>query len=198
MKFNIASFLIILTAFLIHSSSYAQSSPDAPGKKPAVEEPAKDAIQEYNETNPQAAQETLPDAGSSFWGPFLFLLILAGGLYAVLKYIRRKKAPSVAEIDFFQSLGSLSLGNGRLEIVEIGDKVYLLGVGSASVNLLMEIEDKDLILKLKSRPLAPQHKNFIDILGHVFEKRGKTLQVKEPKDFTQLLKEKKDRLKKLL
>lgn len=175
-------------------------SSEVPGQKPSQTEiKPKDAIQEYNETNPNPVQETLPDSGSSFWGPFFFLLILAGILFVVLKYIRRKKAPALAEVDFFQSLGDLNLGNNsKLAIVEIGEKIYLLGVGSASVNLLMEIEDKDLILKLKTRPLAPRHKTFTEILGHVFEKKGKTLQFEKPKNFSELLKEKKDRLKKLL
>ena len=198
---------VLFFIFFFSSAVFAQNTEKTPEKtqektmdnKTSIQE--KDAIQEYNKTQGQTDTPLpqTPDTSSSFWGPFFFLLFLALILYVVLKYIRRKKNPPLAELDFFQSLGSLSLSNGALlEIIEIGDAVYLLGIGSGSVNLLTQIEDKDLILKLKSRPLAPKHKNFLDILGSVFESRGKKINPQKQKGFKDLIKEKKDRLKKLL
>lgn len=201
MKFKLlVLFFILCFSSAVLAQSSEKTSEKTPDNKTSIQET--DAIQEYNKTQPQDTDTPLaqtPDTSSSFWGPFFFLLFLALILYVVLKYIRRKKNPPLAELDFFQSLGSLSLSNGALlEIIEIGDAVYLLGIGSGSVNLLTQIEDKDLILKLKSRPLAPKHKNFLDILGSVFESRGKKINPQQQKGFKDLIKEKKDRLKKLL
>ncbi len=128
----------------------------------------------------------------------VFLIIVAGLLYVVLKFIRKKKTPSIEDVDFIQNLASLDLSGGStLEIVEIGEKIYLLGVGNSSVNLLTEIEDKELIFKLKSRPTAPKHKSFMSVLGKVFEKKGQNIKIEPQKGFLGFLKEQKDRLKKM-
>lgn len=194
-------FLLAITALLIYTQSFSQnpSEEQAPGSKEKKTVTAdKDAIQEFNEKNPTIQDRPLEASGPGFWGPLIFLIIVVLILYYVLKYIRKKKNPTMNELDFMQSLGHVSLSGGaNLEIVEIGDKVYLLGVGSGSVNLLFEIEDKDLILKLKSRPMAPQHKSFLDIVGHIFEKKGKTIKIDIQKGFMDFIKNQKDRLKKL-
>jgi flagellar biogenesis protein FliO len=200
-------FLFLFALSVLHAQEKTPAK-EAGEKKDSVkeqqQEKPKDAIKQYYERNPQSERETgtpveeLP-TGPGFWGPFIFLLIVVVVLYFLLRYIRKKKAPPLSEVDFMQNLGTLSLSGGAyLEIVEIGEKIYLLGVGSSSVNMLLEIEDKDLILKLKTNPLGPKHRSFLDVLGNVFEKKGKNFQVQTPhKTFVDFIKTQKDRLKKL-
>lgn len=197
---QVISLLVFISFQALAFAQDVSQSDDVPGakeKKTALTN-EKDAIAEFNEKNPNIQERPTEVAGPGFWGPFIFLLIVIGILYVVLKYIRKKKNPSINDFEFMQSLGHVSLASGsHLEIVEIGEKVYLLGVGSGSVNLLFEIEDKDLILKLKARPLSPKHKSFLDIVGHVFEKKGQPIKVDIQKGFMDFIKQQKDRLKKL-
>lgn len=186
------------------ASLYAQEAPAvAPQQEAAVpantppKKEVRDAVADFLANN-QAAATPTETPGGGYWGPMVFLLLVVGILYLLLRYIRRKKTPTLQDVDFMQSLGTLGLAAGSyLEIVEIGPKVYLLGVGANSVNLLMEIEDKELVLELKKRPLAPKHKSFLDVLGNVFEKKGHSVNLSAQKGFMHFLKEQKNRLKKL-
>lgn len=173
-----------------------QQETKAPVAASEKKEP-RDAVADFLANN-QTAANPAEAPGGGYWGPMIFLLLVVGILYVLLRYIRRKKTPTLQDVEFMQSLGTLGLAAGSfLEIVEIGPKVYLLGVGANSVNLLMEIEDKELVLELKKRPLAPKHKSFLDVLGNVFEKKGHSVNLSAQKGFMHFLKEQKNRLKKL-
>lgn len=219
-KRTLSLILFSLLYLFLCSTSFAQNQDDK-NKKEKIQQKEnskeektkkqkpKDVVSEYlkkqqktqggNRTQARPIDEIA--SGASFWGPFIFLLLMVAILYIILKFIRRKKSPSISDSDLMLSLGTLSLSNGALiEIVEIGNKIYVLGVSSQSVNLLMKIEDQDLILKLKSQPLSPKHKTFLDVLGSVFDKKGpKNIQIDEKSEsgFLSFLKEQKDRLNKL-
>jgi|YNPMSStandDraft_1061717.scaffolds.fasta_scaffold37282_3 flagellar biogenesis protein FliO len=159
------------------------------------EEPKKDAIEEYNRRGETRPEET----GSSFIPSMIVLILILFGLYYTLKLIRKKKVPEIKEVPYMDSIGTLMLPSGAyLEIVEIGDKIFILGVSNNSVSLIKEIEDKDLILKIKTNPPTIKTQTFINVLGKVFEKKGLNIDIKEPKTkFVEYLKKQKERLKKL-
>ncbi|HCL57938.1 MAG TPA: hypothetical protein DHW82_13160 [Spirochaetia bacterium] len=160
-----------------------------------------DVIEQYNQQS-QGKETVAQDeggGGGSFLGPFFIMFLLLLGFYFTLKYIRRKRSPAMNENKFMRSFGSLYLNNGSnyIEIVEIGNKYFVLGVGNSSVNLLYQIEDEEVILELRKEPFSPKHKNFLDVMGQVFNRKGTPVQLDIHKGFLSFLKKQKDRLNKL-
>lgn len=88
-----------------------------------------------------------------FIGSFLLILLL---LFIVLKYLS-KKTKNYSGGGPFHALGGHSLGNNRsLQMVMVGDTLYLLGVGE-DVNLIRTIppgeEQKRLLQSVAEKPL---------------------------------------------
>ncbi|MFS0782290.1 flagellar biosynthetic protein FliO [Bacillus sp. 1P06AnD] len=70
---------------------------------------------------------------------FLFVI---GLLYLLLKFIN-KRTKGYQKGNLIQNLGGTSLGNSKsIQIVKIGTKLYIIGVGE-NVQLLNEITDED-------------------------------------------------------
>ncbi|QDP40187.1 flagellar biosynthetic protein FliO [Radiobacillus deserti] len=86
---------------------------------------------------------------------FTFIkLILALGfilalIYFLLKFIN-KRNKMFQRVRTLENLGGLSLGaNKSMQIVRIGEKVFVVGVGD-NIELLTEITDKDTLQELKN------------------------------------------------
>lgn len=70
------------------------------------------------------------------------LLIVVGLLYFLLRFLN-KKSNMISGKDLIQNLGGISLGaNKNVQLLKIGDKIFLVGVGE-NVSLLKEITNKD-------------------------------------------------------
>ena len=76
----------------------------------------------------------------------LVLLLVAVAVYGVVFIIKRDSKPAAAVDPFLKVLASTPLGYNRYaHIVAAGSKAWLVGAGESGVNLISEIEDKDLI-----------------------------------------------------
>ena len=141
-------------------------------------------------------------ATSSIWPYFLRMMVVLGlviaaiyGLYALLKRSSRPKAP---EDSYLRVLAAANLAAGRsLHVVSLGDKAWLVGSTDASVALISEIQDKELIDALALRAAeAPQtpRKDFASMLTELLGRKPvKKAAVPDPGDF---FSRQKDRLKK--
>jgi flagellar protein FliO/FliZ len=115
----------------------------------------KDSPADQSETkvNPGPAKASVVPYALKFIGSFLLILLL---LFIVLKYLS-KKTRMYAGGGPFHALGGHSLGNNRsLQIVMIGDTLYLLGVGE-DVNLIRTIppgdEQRRLLESVAEKPI---------------------------------------------
>jgi flagellar protein FliO/FliZ len=91
-----------------------------------------------------------PMSGSSIWAivrMLLMLAIVAIAIYGIVFFLKKKTSGQNAEKDpFLKILASSHLGNNRYaHIVSVGNKAWLLGSSDGGVNLIGEIEDKELI-----------------------------------------------------
>src|SRR5690625_983644 len=74
----------------------------------------------------------------------LFILLL---IYLAIRFLNNRHL-STAQRKVMENLGGISLGqNKSVQVIRVGEKVYLLGVGE-NVELLKEISDQNLIDEL--------------------------------------------------
>jgi len=87
--------------------------------------------------------------GPSIWPIVRMVLVLAlaaAAVYGVVFFIKRSSKKSDAADPFLKVLANAHLGSNRYaHIVAVGDKAWLLGSSDGGVNLIGEIDDKDVI-----------------------------------------------------
>lgn len=90
-------------------------------------------------------EDTSSNVGISFWEftKMIFTLIFVIALlYLVLRWIG-KKTKVYQKANFIENLGGTSLGTNRsIQLVKIGDRVLVVGVGE-NIQLLSEIDDEE-------------------------------------------------------
>ena len=137
------------------------------------------------ETNPES-QITFSDdesnlEKSSVWlfvRMILVLILVIVAIYALMKFFKKKSTEVKSSDDFLRSVSSLAFGPGKsVEIVTLIDKAYVLGVTEKSINLIAEIDDKELIESLnlnhdkKSNVSKPI--NFAEVLDMFVNPKNK-------------------------
>ena len=103
----------------------------------------------FSEDEGESAVSASPAAGPSIWAVVRMLLTLAlaaVAIYGVVFFIKRAAKPSAVSDPFLKILATTHLGANRYaHIVNVGDKAWLLGSSDGGVNLIGEIEDKDVL-----------------------------------------------------
>jgi len=90
-----------------------------------------------------------PQSGPSIWAAVRMVLILtlaAAAVYGVVFFIKRSSKQTVENDPFLKILAGIHLGSNRyVHVVAVGSKAWLLGSSDGGVNLVGEIDDKDII-----------------------------------------------------
>jgi len=128
----------------------------------------------------------------------LTLFVLA--IYGVFRFVQKKKGTTFSADETIKIKASLSVGGTKmLQIVEIGDKMFFIGVADASINLISEIDDE--VVKATLRESSDSgnsgKESFLDrLISAVSSSPGKvkTGVMKDRKNF---LSAHKDRIKKM-
>ena len=119
----------------------------------AQEEPsqAQDTLRaaERTLTLEENSTSAAPSGGPSIWTVVRMVLTLAlaaAAVYGVVFFVRRSSKQTVNNDPFLKILASAHLGSNRhAHIVAVGGKAWLLGSSDGGVNLIGEIEDKDVL-----------------------------------------------------
>lgn len=91
----------------------------------------------------------------------LVLGFMVGGFYYFLRFVTRRAGISPAGGAVLQVLSMVPLGQNKfLQVVDLAGRVLVLGVSDNSINLIMEIRDKDEIDRIrllgsKTAPIRP-------------------------------------------
>lgn len=98
---------------------------------------------------------------------FLALIIIA--IYFVMKFFQKKGNFSKSDDDFLRRVSTMNLSPGKsIEIVTLLDKGYILGVTDENINLISEIDDKELLealnLNFDKKQNTKKPMNFSDVL----------------------------------
>lgn len=154
-------------------------------QKEKKEQEVKD-VSESNSANPFSMM--------TFFKMILALLFVLALIYVLLKLVNKKGNGLGNRRGYLQNVGGTSLGQNRsVQLVKIGNKVLVVGVGD-SIQLLKEIDDAEEV-----REILQDHQskfdNFSgsrDFMMNLFQnkRRAQILQDKNPhKEFGALLKE---------
>ena len=173
-KSIIFSFLLIcgtLCAFADNGTAAEAGNPVAPEVSPAetgiILQTDESALPVQDVPAPRAA-------GSSTFSMLLQLIISLAAvcalIYGVLYFIRRSKQFTAGDDPFLKNVANLPLApNKTLYIVTLIDKAYLIGASDASLSLIAEITDKELIdaMNLNAAQAPGPKQNFSSLL-HTF------------------------------
>ncbi len=144
----------------------AKSQKDSPAESASTNVPEEDS-------NFDMAVKEKPRSSSSrllqLLGALIIVCILA---YIVIKFL--KKSTTVFGVDdpYLKTVASMNIDQGKsVHVISLGEKAYLLGVTDASVNLIAEVDDKNLIdamnLEAERKSDMPK-KDFSSVLSQFF------------------------------
>ncbi len=112
-----------------------------------VEDPLRIAEQELILEDDAAPVSAV--AEPSVWAVVRMLLILAlaaAAIYGIVFFIKKSSKQNVTKDPFLKVIAAAHLGSNRYaHVVAVGSKAWLLGSSDGGVNLIGEIDDKDLI-----------------------------------------------------
>ena len=74
------------------------------------------------------------------------LLLVVAAIYGIMLFFKKKNNVAKSDDDFLRRVSSLTFAPGKsVEIVTLLDHAYILGVTDSNINLLGQVEDKELI-----------------------------------------------------
>jgi len=124
--------------------------------------------------NVENASPSRAGAGPSIWvfvRMVLVLVLAASAVYGIVFFIKRSSRKKDTEDPFLKVLANAHLGSNRYaHIVSVGDKAWILGSSDGGVNLIGEIDDKDMInamLLEDSEKSTRNQSRFPDFLGMI-------------------------------
>ncbi|GAQ16108.1 flagella biosynthesis protein FliZ [Oceanobacillus picturae] len=131
--------------------------------------------QEGNNQEEQVEQGQVEESGSMLFElikMFFALVLVLALIYVLLKFLN-KRNKLFTKVRALESLGGVSVGqNKSVQIVRLGDRFYLLGVGD-NVELLQEITDENVKADLIRQDEA-QQQGTGGILADLFHSKGKS------------------------
>lgn len=141
------------TLFLFNiPAGFAQDAPEVPESAAAPEAAAEDPILAAERALSLEGAETGAPASSAISSiaailrMLLTLAVAAAAIYGVIYFIKRASRRVEVKDPFLKVLASAHLGSNRYaHVVAVGSKAWLVGAAEGGVNLISEIEDKDVL-----------------------------------------------------
>nr|WP_255437562.1 flagellar biosynthetic protein FliO [Thalassobacillus sp. CUG 92003] len=149
--------LIIVCSPWFYLPQHVQASPSV---TECAENPEQEGCSEFQQgptqdENEESNQAAPDDNGSLGWNLIkllIALVLILGLIYGLLKFFNNRHK-LFSKVKTLENLGGLSLGPNRsLQVVRIGEQVFVIGVGD-SVEMMTEITDE----KTKNDLLSEQH-----------------------------------------
>ena len=148
-------------------SSAAAASGAAPAETGIVLQTDESALPVQDVPAPRASRSSTV---SMLLQLIVSLAVVCALIYGVLYFIRRSKQFTAGDDPFLKNVASLPLASNKtLYIVTLIDKAYLIGASDASLSLIAEITDKELIdaMNLHAAQTAGPKQSFSSLL-HTF------------------------------
>ena len=188
-------FLAVVPAFL----SYADAV--VPGQETNQVSPAIGGIgAEMQRLDGSGGQSTLSAPGGlgTFIETIFVLALFIGALYALYRFLQRKRDAEGAGGETVRVLARQALGgNKAIEVVEVGRRVFVLGVADSAVNLIAEINDEETLESLRLDYIRSESnvgESFMDRLVRALGRSKQQEQGKISQEKLEYLRAQKDRL----
>ncbi len=153
MKSKIATFIFILFLTVLASTQLCFSQTDTTSDDQQNKNEDSSDLLDLDTNEDGSEEEFLPDnlgPNNNFFLMIFLLFIFIVALYLVIRWVSKKRNITFTNSDFAKVEGTKALAlNKYIQLVKIGEKYYLLGIGDHSVNLIKEISDKDEIDTIK-------------------------------------------------
>jgi flagellar biogenesis protein FliO len=154
-----------ITDFTKKSDAQAQANAAAPSADAqATEQPREQNPFTYDE--PKAEE---PSMGWMFFKTIFVLAIFGAGFYFFFKYVKKKTGLSGTGQGAAQILTAVPLGQNKfLQIVDIGNRLLIIGVCDSNITLISEVRERDEIDRLRllsSKSVAPAQYGFQDFVS---------------------------------
>ncbi|MCL2181600.1 MAG: flagellar biosynthetic protein FliO [Treponema sp.] len=140
-------------------------------------------------------------AGSSIWAVVRMILVLAlaaAAIYGIVFIFKKSVKRTAASDPFLKVIASAHVGLNRyVHIVSVGSRAWLLGAGDGGVNLISEIDDKEIIDSMMledSRKSAETPGKMQDFLSLI---RRMGVPVKQNQSGTDEIRKRRERLKEM-
>lgn len=123
----------------------------------------------FSDNSGSAADFKSPSSFGTIVKMIVFLILIIAVIYGLMWFFKRKTNLSKSDDDFMRRVSSLNLAPGKsVEIVTLLEHAYVLGVTDNNINLLGEIEDKELVdalnLNFDKKQTVKKPMNFSDVL----------------------------------
>lgn len=167
------SLLIFVILFGITSVLFSQNNNDSLNVENSVSVSEDTTLlqDDYFSSNNETSNLNLkqPSTAWTFIKMILFLCLVVAAIYAVMWFFKKKLNNTKSDDDFLRRVSSLNIGPGKsVEIVTLLDNAYILGVTDSNINVIDQIEDKELIealnLNFDKNQNVKKPMNFADVL----------------------------------
>ncbi len=175
-KFLCAVFLCILVLF----PCFPQSTEDTR----SMENPGKEQESQLLITPPASLVENpeIEDQPSSVWlfvRMVLVLVVVVACIYFVVFFIKKSTKISNSSDPYLKVVASITLSPGKfIYVVTLNSVAYIIGVTDNAVNLIGQLDDKELIdamnLNADKFSSSTNPKNFASVLNFFYPKTKKT------------------------
>ena len=166
--------LFIQAPFISAQEVLSQDEAASEEQPPARDPRAGERELLLNGNNAESASPTEITAGPSIWVFVRMVLVLAlaaAAVYGIVFFIKRTSRKKDTDDPFLKVLANAHLGSNRYaHIVSVGDKAWLLGSSDGGVNLIGEIDDRDMINAMLLEESTKSERNqsrFPDFLGMI-------------------------------
>ncbi len=191
---------IILVIIIFCASVSAQEAGDA-YENSVSDRPAETELL-LNQDNGETPIEDTVDLPGIGFGDFLRMFLILGFvialIYGLFWLLKRFSVGKVQGEEILQIISSRPLkGDAALHLVEVGNRLLLIGSAGSSVNLIAEIDDKETIdgIRLQASSIQETREGF----SQLFKKRlnANTINLGKTANPVGFLQRQKERLKKL-
>lgn len=167
------SLLIFVILFGITNVLFSQNNNDSLNVENSVSVSEDSTLlqDDYFSSNNETSNLDLkqPSTAWTFIKMILFLCLVVAAIYAVMWFFKKKLNNTKSDDNFLRRVSSLNIGPGKsVEIVTLLDNAYILGVTDSNINVIDQIEDKELIealnLNFDKNQNVKKPMNFADVL----------------------------------
>ena len=167
------SLLIFVILFGITNVFFSQDNNDSLNVENSISVSEDSTLlqDDYFSSNNETSNLNLkqPSTAWTFIKMILFLCLVVAAIYAVMWFFKKKLNNTKSDDNFLRRVSSLNIGPGKsVEIVTLLDNAYILGVTDSNINVIDQIEDKELIealnLNFDKNQNVKKPMNFADVL----------------------------------
>jgi flagellar protein FliO/FliZ len=140
-------FFVAILVFMCTLCVFSQSTTDVVSdNSQSVNSIKEQESQMVISTEEEVIQSRSSNTGWLFFRMILVLLIVVACIYAVFYFVKKTTNPTNENDPFLKKVASITLSPGKsVQVITLQDHCYILGVSDSNVQLISELDDKDLI-----------------------------------------------------